>query len=72
MQAVRGAWNSYISKMSNSMKPHDMEYYLNQKIDMGMTLEEFSENVFTEGFVAGEKHAGTLQIGHRKCNPKLN
>jgi hypothetical protein len=72
MQAVKGAWTSYVRKMNKSMKPYKMENYLCQEIDMGMTLEEFAEIVFIEGFVAGEKYGRTLTIGSRKCEHKLN
>lgn len=72
MQAVKGAWTSYISKMNNSIKPHTMERYLVQTIDMGMTLEEFGESIFIEGFIEGEKYARSMKNMHRKCEPKLN
>ncbi|TLU81917.1 MAG: hypothetical protein FDX21_10165 [Chlorobium sp.] len=64
LQAVRGAWISYIRKMNNCIDSEKIESYLSQKIDMGMTLEEFAEMVFIEGFVAGEKYAKTLMVGN--------
>lgn len=72
VQAVRKAWLSYVRKMDKSMKPYKMESYLGQEIEMGMKLEEFAEIVFMEGFIAGEKHAGTLRLGSRKYNTNLN
>lgn len=41
-----------------------MQSYLNQKIDLDMTLEEFGEMVFIEGFVVGEKCAKRLMVGN--------
>lgn len=72
MQAVKGAWSSYVKRMNNSMKPYRMENYLSQEISMGMTLEEFAEIVFIEGFVSGEKYSRSVMNGNRKCEPKLN
>jgi len=72
MQAVKGAWNSYVKRMNNSMKPYRMENYLIQEISMGMTLEEFAEIVFIEGFVSGEKYSRSVMTGNRKCEHKLN
>jgi hypothetical protein len=72
MQAVRGAWTSYVKKMNQSMKPYRMETYLGQEIDMGMKLEEFAESVFIEGFVAGEKYAKSFKVGAKKFEPELN
>ncbi len=54
------------------MKPYRMENYLSQEISMGMTLEEFAEIVFIEGFVSGEKYSRSVMNGNRKCEPKLN
>jgi hypothetical protein len=72
MQAVKGAWNTYVRKMNKSMKPYKMENYLSQEISMGMTLEEFAEIVFIEGFVAGEKYSRSTMMGSRTCESKLN
>jgi hypothetical protein len=74
IQAVRQSWLSYIRRMNERVKPYRMELYLNQQIDMGMKLEEFAEIVFMEGFIAGEKHAGTFNVGSgtRKMNQHLN
>ncbi len=49
-----------------------MRNYLNQKIDMDMTLEEFGEMVFIEGFVAGEKYAKRSMVGNEKRKVRLN
>jgi len=54
------------------MKPYRMENYLSQEISMGMTLEEFAEIVFIEGFVSGEKYSQSVMTGNRQCEPKLN
>jgi len=64
LQAVRVAWSSYIKKMNTSIKPEKIDCYFGQKLDMGMTLEEFAEMVFIEGFVAGEKYSQALTCGH--------
>ncbi len=64
LQAVKGAWSSYIRRMNNNIKPQRLDVYLSQKIDMGMTLEEFGEMVFIEGFAAGEKYSKTLMREH--------
>ncbi|HWQ25717.1 MAG TPA: hypothetical protein VN367_02940 [Chlorobaculum sp.] len=72
LQAVRGAWTSYVKKMNQSMNPHKMETYLSQEIDMGMKLEEFAESVFIAGFVEGEKYARSFKVGVHKCEPELN
>jgi hypothetical protein len=72
MQAVKGAWNAYIERMSSILMHSKMESYLSQKIDMGMTLEEFAENIFIAGFVAGEKHNINYMLGNQKCEPNLN
>ncbi len=72
MQAVRSAWTSYIRKMNRSTKEQKMHSYLSQKIDMDMTLEEFGEMVFIEGFVAGEKYARRLMVGNEKNEVRLN
>lgn len=72
MQAVRSAWTSYIRKMDKCTKAQNMRNYLNQKIDMDMTLEEFGEMVFIEGFVAGEKYAKRSMVGNEKRKVRLN
>jgi len=72
MQAVKGAWNSYVKRMNKRMEPYRMENYLSQEISMGMTLEEFAEIVFIEGFVSGEKYSQSVMTGNRQCEPKLN
>lgn len=66
LQAVRVAWTSYIRKMNTSIKPERIDSYLGQQLDMGMTLGEFAEMVFIEGFVAGEKYSGILTCGHEE------
>jgi hypothetical protein len=72
IQAVKGAWTSYLKKMNDQMKPDKIERYLNQELNMGMTLDEFAESVFIEGFVAGEKHARSFMLGTRTCEAELN
>jgi len=64
LQAVKVAWTLYIRKMNTSIQPERMDSYLGQKLDMGMTLEEFAEMVFIEGFAAGEKYSKSLACGH--------
>ena len=49
-----------------------MNSYLSQKIDLDMTLEEFGEMVFIEGFAAGEKYAKRLMVGNEKEEVRLN
>lgn len=62
IQAVKAAWNSYVKKLNKNMQPEIMESYFSQKIDMGMTLAEFAELVFIEGFVAGERYHKTMML----------
>ncbi len=72
LQAVKGAWTAYVSKINQSIRPNNMDSYLSQKIEMGMTLEEFGEMVFIEGFVAGEKYTRSLMPGTGERDIKLN
>ncbi|NTV03059.1 MAG: hypothetical protein HGB04_09835 [Chlorobiaceae bacterium] len=72
MQAMQKAWATYVRRINRYMKSDRMDYYLSQEIEMGMKLEEFAEIVFMAGFSAGEKYAGTLSIGNKKCKPHLN
>ena len=72
LQAVKGAWTAYVSKINNSIRPHNMDSYLSQRIDMGMTLEEFGEMVFIEGFVAGEKYTQASMPGTGARDANLN
>lgn len=72
IQAVRSAWTSYIRKMNRCTKEKDINSYLSQKIDLDMTLEEFGEMVFIEGFAAGEKYAKRLMVGNEKEEVRLN
>ncbi|MEI6846547.1 MAG: hypothetical protein WCK32_00685 [Chlorobiaceae bacterium] len=72
MLVVKKAWTSYVKRMNQSMKPHKIETYLSQEIDLGMKLEEFAEIIFIEGFVAGEKYAKSFVKGPKMCEPELN
>lgn len=54
------------------MKPDTMESYLSQNTCLDMTLGEFAEIVFIEGFVAGEKYARSLVLGNSEREPRLN
>ncbi len=72
MQTVKSAWNAYIRKMNNSTSAKNMHVYLNQKTDLDMTLEEFGEMVFIEGFAAGEKYARRLMMGKENREVRLN
>lgn len=49
-----------------------MDSYLSQKIDMDMTLEEFAEMVFIEGFAAGEKYSKGVMLGSDEREHRLN
>lgn len=73
LQAVKLAWQSYIMRMNKQLNStNSLTPYLQQKIDMGMTLEEFGEMVFIEGFSAGEKYSKSLNFNNAKhehcCN----
>ncbi|ASQ90156.1 hypothetical protein CHL67_03720 [Prosthecochloris sp. GSB1] len=72
MQAVRSAWASYIRRLDMCSKEQNMHSHLAQKIDMDMTLEEFGEMVFIEGFVAGEKYTKKAILGSEKREITLN
>ncbi len=72
LEAVKVAWASYISKINRCITPETMEFYLSQKINMGLTLEEFAEMVFIEGFVAGENYTRSLMHGNEQCEPNCN
>ncbi len=72
LQAVRSAWTSYIGRISKCTETKNVHSYLGQKTDMDMTLEEFGEMVFIEGFVAGEKYAKRLMVGNEKTEVRLN
>lgn len=72
IHAVRSAWTAYIGKIGTCTKTKNIQSYLGQKIDMGMTLEEFGEMVFIEGFVAGEKYAKRQMVGNEKTEVRLN
>ena len=71
-QAVRLAWTAYIRKMSKCTNTESVQGFLGQKIDKDMTLEEFGEMVFIEGFVAGEKYARRSILGSEKKEVTLN
>ncbi|NTV98718.1 MAG: hypothetical protein HGA70_06115 [Chlorobiaceae bacterium] len=49
-----------------------MENYLLQKIEPGITLEEFAESVFIAGFNAGEKYNRTLFRENAEIEQRLN
>lgn len=72
IQAVKAAWNSYVKKLNKNMKPETMDRYFNQKIDMGITLEEFAEMIFIEGFVAGELYNRTMMLEPLNPEPRHN
>jgi hypothetical protein len=71
LQAVKLAWGSYIGRMNKQLIPsHSLTPYLQQQTEMGMTLEEFGEMVFIEGFSAGEKYSKSLTFDkskHESC-----
>ena len=72
LRAVRSAWTAYIGKLNKSTEEQDMHRYLSQKTGMDMTLEEFGEMVFIEGFAAGEKYTKRLMVGNEKQDVRLN
>ncbi|NTV06566.1 MAG: hypothetical protein HGA59_08690 [Chlorobiaceae bacterium] len=72
LEAVKAAWVSYIKKINRVITPQTMDSYLSQQINMGLTLEEFAEMVFIEGFVAGENYTKALMNGNGKREPSIN
>ncbi|NTW09962.1 MAG: hypothetical protein HGA26_01235 [Chlorobiaceae bacterium] len=72
LQAVKTAWESYIGRLNEIMQPKSMENYLLQKIEPGITLEEFAESVFIAGFNAGEKYNRTLFRENAEIEQRLN
>jgi hypothetical protein len=72
LQAVKGSWRAYLKNMNNKMMPKTMESYMEQKLDMGMKLDEFAEAIFIAGFSAGEKYANSFMVGNREFEVKLN
>ncbi|NTV60499.1 MAG: hypothetical protein HGA77_04250 [Chlorobiaceae bacterium] len=72
LQAVRKAWTSYIGRMNAIIQPKSMESYLLQKIEPGITLEEFAESVFIAGFSAGEKYNETMFGEKADLEQRLN
>lgn len=63
LHAVKSAWFSYI-KQIDDCSPANKQFsdYLQQKLDLDMTLEEFGEMVFIQGFSAGEQYAHKLPL----------
>lgn len=58
LNAVKSAWVSYIKQIDEcSSAEKNFSDYLQQKLDLDMTLEEFSEMIFIQGFSAGEQYA---------------
>jgi hypothetical protein len=72
LDAVRVAWASYICRINRSITPQTMDGYLSQRINMGLTLGEFAEMVFIEGFVAGENHTKGLMHSNGKLEANSN
>ncbi|NTW69082.1 MAG: hypothetical protein HGB23_04460 [Chlorobiaceae bacterium] len=70
--AVKEAWDSYMKKLNRSIRPQRMDIHLSQQITIGVTLEEFAEMVFIEGFAAGEKYANALSSSSEKHEPSIN
>lgn len=72
LQAVRTAWKAYICTMNKIMRPKDMESYLCQNIEPGISLEEFAESVFIAGFTAGENYNRNLFIEGMEHEHRMN
>lgn len=72
LQAVKTAWTAYIGRMNTIMQPEGIEGYLLQKIEPGITLEEFAESVFIAGFAAGEKYNRSLSMENAELEQRLN
>lgn len=72
LQTIRIAWISYLRKVGRHMKPQKLDRYLGQTIDLGMTLEEFAENIFIAGFTAGEEYSRYSREGQLGNTAKLN
>ncbi|WP_041463812.1 hypothetical protein [Pelodictyon luteolum] len=68
LNAVQSAWKNYIHKIDQCSAEKNFREHLRQKLDLDMTLEEFGEMVFIEGFTAGEQYGRKLQVpkGHHK------
>jgi hypothetical protein len=72
LQAVKSAWSAYIDKIDCHTRPDRMHDVLDQKTGLDITLEEFGEMVFIEGFAAGEKYARHLMVGCENKKARLN
>lgn len=60
LQIVRQAWQVYRKRLRQARAAEGMmnfEDFMQQMVDDDLTLQEFTELTFTEGFAAGEKHA---------------
>ena len=62
LHAVKAAYKNYIMQIEQCSTDKLFSDYLKQKLDLDMTLEEFSEIVFIQGFAAGEKYARNLPL----------
>lgn len=74
MMSVRSAWDVYRRKLSRAKADDglDADEFLKQKVDDSMTLEEFSEIVFTQGFAAGEMHGKTSIFRDGESRYRIN
>jgi len=70
LQAVQAAWKSYLKKIDSCSAGKELQEHLSQKLDLDMTLEEFGEMIFIEGFSAGEQYARKLSVV--KQNQKIS
>lgn len=62
LNAVKSAWKGYIKKIDRCQSEKKFSDYLKQRIELDMTLEEFGEMIFIEGFSAGEQFARKLPL----------
>jgi hypothetical protein len=62
LNAVKSSYRSYIKQIEKCSTDKKFSDYLKQKLDLDMTLEEFSEMVFIQGFAAGEQYARKVPL----------
>ncbi|TCD48498.1 hypothetical protein E0L29_01015 [Chlorobium sp. N1] len=72
LNAVKSAWKSYIKKIERCSTEKRFSEYLKQRLDMDMTLEEFAEMVFIEGFTAGEHYARKIPLPKGAGKVRMN
>jgi hypothetical protein len=72
LNAVNSAWKGYIKRIDRSHADKKFSDYLNQRLDLDMTLEEFGEMIFIAGFTAGEEYASTLPLPKTSQTVRMN